>query len=216
MSPPPALPHVEDPEDAAFERLYGPWQAWTPARAADLLANWDATWWIAGGWAIDAHAATGRRHEDIDVAVFRRDVPWLRAHLEPAHHCWAAGSGMLAPLTSEQPQLPDWSDQLWIRAHSWSPWLVDFVATEDTDGAWTFRRDPTFSAPLDNVTWTGGDGVRYLRSEIALAWKAKLDRPKDHADLLAALPLLDPDARAWLRDMVRRLHPQHRWLALLT
>ena len=37
------------------------------------------------------------------------------------------------------------------------------------------------------------DGVEYLRPEVALLFKAKHDRPKDHADLLAAR--LDPAAR---------------------
>ena len=42
------------------------------------------------------------------------------------------------------------------------------------------------------------DGVEYLRPEVALLFKAKHDRPKDHADLLAAR--LDPAARSWLAD----------------
>lgn len=35
------------------------------------------------------------------------------------------------------------------------------------------------------------------------------------ADLAAALPLLPPHRRDWLRDMVAHLHPGHAWLPRL-
>lgn len=50
---------------------------------------------------------------------------------------------------------------------------------------------------------------------MALAYKAKLNRPKDQADLAAALPLLPPDRLGWLHDMVGHLHPDHPWLPRL-
>jgi len=211
----PALPHVDDPEDAAFYRLYGPWQAWTPVQAAEKLADWDATWWIAGGWAIEAFSGVPRQHEDIDVAIWRKDVPSLRTYLGPAYHCWAAGSGQLRPLTDDEPTLPEWSDQMWVREHAWAPWLADVVASRDAAGDWVFRRDPSFTAPLPDVTWVADDGIRYLNPEMALAWKARLARPKDDADLAAVLLRLAPAARDWLRDTVRRLHPEHHWLSRL-
>jgi hypothetical protein len=43
--------------------------------------------------------------------------------------------------------------------------------------------------------------------------KARLHRPKDTVDLEVAWPLLDADARAWLRDAVRRERADHPWLA---
>ena len=210
----PELPRVDDPEEAAFQRLYGPWQAWTPWQAADVLADWTQPWWVAGGWALEAFAQREqpRRHEDIDVAIFRRDVPSLREFLEPAYHCWAAGSGRIGPVTAKQPELPEWADQVWLREHAWQPWVADVVASPDEDGRWVFRRDPTFTAPLDEVTWVHSDGIRYMNPEIALAYKAKLTRPKDEADLAAALPRIDDDQRRWLRETVARLHPDHRWL----
>jgi hypothetical protein len=39
-----------------------------------------------------------------------------------------------------------------------------------------------------------------------------LHRPKDDRDLDRTWPLLIPDRRAWLRDAVRRLYPDHPWL----
>lgn len=54
-------------------------------------------------------------------------------------------------------------------------------------------------------------GVRYLRPEIALLYKARHDRPKDRADLAAAA--LDAGARAWLAANLERLG-YHEWARL--
>jgi hypothetical protein len=208
----PELPYVEDPDEAAFQRLYGPWRPWTPRQAAAVLTEWSETWWVAGGWALEAFTGRSRAHEDIDIAIFRRDVPSLHAFLDPTYHCWAAGSRRLSPVTEEHPELPEWSDQVWVREHAWRPWLADFVTTPDQNGRWVFRRDPEVTAPLDEVTWLDTNQIRYLNPEIVLAYKAKLARPKDDADLEATLPRLDDRQRRWLRDTVARLYPDHHWL----
>ena len=38
-------------------------------------------------------------------------------------------------------------------------------------------------APVDEVTWVADDGIRYLRPEITLHFKARFQRPKDERDL---------------------------------
>ncbi|TCO44427.1 hypothetical protein EV646_110141 [Kribbella antiqua] len=48
---------------------------------------------------------------------------------------------------------------------------------------------------------------------MALAYKARLNRPKDQHDLAAALPLLTGAQRTWLADMIDHLHPDHPWPA---
>jgi hypothetical protein len=65
---------------------------------------------------------------------------------------------------------------------------------------------------LDEITWIAPDGIRYLTPEMALAYKAKLDRPKDRRDLAVTLPLLPPSKRTWLAGMIDHLHPGHAWL----
>ncbi len=108
--------------------------------------------------------------------------------------------------------LPEWSGQVWLREHALAPWQIDFVATPDEDGRWVFKRDPSCIADLDEVTWVDADGVRYQRPEVTLAFKAHLMRPKDEADLAAALPALSPSEAGWLRDRLRALHPDgHAW-----
>jgi hypothetical protein len=208
----PELPYVADPEEAAFQRRWGPWRPWSPEQVALMLVGLDRPWCVAGGWALDAFTRTSREHEDIDVAVFRSDIPAFHRYLGQEWHCWAVGSRMMRPLDADDPDLPEWADQCWVRRHSWSPWVADVLAGPDLDGDWVFRRDPTVVLPFDEAIWERA-GVRYLRPEIVLAYKAKLARPKDDADLARAWPLLDTSRRTWLLDAVARLHPDHPWLA---
>jgi hypothetical protein len=85
------------------------------------------------------------------------------------------------------------------------------VVNPDRDGRWIFRRDPSLDFALEDITWAAPDGIRYLNPEMALAYKARLARPKDDQDLAAALPLLSRTQRIWLADMIDHLHPGHDW-----
>lgn len=56
-------------------------------------------------------------------------------------------------------------------------------------------------------------GVTVLTAEIVLPYKAKAPRGLDHRDFHAALPLLDPEARPWLRAALPRATRRHSWEA---
>ena len=94
------------------------------------------------------------------------------------------------------------SSQVWVRRSAAEPWVIDLPITPDRDGLWTSKRDPDHVAPLEEVTWVADDGIRYLRPEITLLYKAALHRPKDDRDLAVTWPLLDDGARDWLREAV--------------
>ena len=126
--------------------------------------------------------------------------------------CGSSGRRRSAPLADDVTELPDWASQVWIREHALAPWRADIQINPDRDGRWIFRRDPAYDFALDEITWVDTDGLRLLNPEMALAYKAKLHRPKDDADLAAALPLLDDRRRTWFYDTVARLHPDHPWL----
>jgi hypothetical protein len=204
-----------DAEERAFQRLYGPWAPQTPSGAAELLGGLTAPWWISGGWAIEAFSGVERRHEDVDVTIFRADVGRLRHHLSGTHDLWAAGSGTLRPLTDERPRAPRWAGQVWIREHARAPWVLDVQLNAGRRDRWVFKRDPSVVRRLDEATWVAADGIRYLRPELVLAHKARHARVKDDADLEATLPLLDQASRAWLTAFVSDTVPGHRWLERL-
>lgn len=197
-------------EDEDFYRRYGPWDPLTIEEAVDLLDPLGIRWWIAGGLAAEAFHGVAREHEDIDISIFRRDLPKLIERAEGSFHVWAAGSGMLSPLTVDKPEPHEGSDQAWIRAHALAPWRADVVLNPDRDGRWVSRRDPNMVADLEEVTWMR-DGVRYLNPEIVLTFKARLNRPKDEHDFAAILPMLDPEQRAYLADYLDRREPDHAW-----
>lgn len=55
-------------------------------------------WWIAGGYAIDAFAASGRReHGDIDISVFAGDQIAVQAHFSSWELQCADPPGTLRP-----------------------------------------------------------------------------------------------------------------------
>ncbi|HET7305816.1 MAG TPA: hypothetical protein VFJ12_14840 [Segeticoccus sp.] len=203
-----------DEEERAFRRLYGDWSPLDPAGAVGFFAGYDRPWWVVGGHALEAFTGVPRHHEDIDVVIFRRDLADFRRHVGDRFHVWSAGGGMLRPLNDDFPEPHREAGQLWLREHALAPWVVDCILNDDADGRWVSRRDPSHVAELEDVTFTR-DGVRYLRPELVLQHKARLDRDKDRADLRAAWSLLDEGRRAWLRDAVGRERADHPWLDLV-
>lgn len=205
----------KDPDDVAFERLYGPWQPFTAAAVARVLAAYGQPWWIAGGQALEAFTGVARHHEDIDVGFFHADLDHLRSALSRRYHLWSAGGGMLRPLDEQFPTLHTHAEQVWVREHAWAPWRMDMLATPDDNGRWVNKRERSMVLSLDEATWTDGAGVRFLRPDLVLLMKARHQRPKDELDFEAAVPLLEESGRARLRGLLQRAHPGHPWLLRL-
>jgi hypothetical protein len=195
-------------DEECFQALYGPWDPLAPEQVAELLSASGRRWWIAGGRAARAGAAP-RPHEDTDVTVLAADVDETRRAMRD-WHLWENYNGTLRPLLPGIP-LTAGCHQLWVRRDSGQPWrmefLVDYVSTGEE---WVFKRDTGVRVPWARAAHTV-DGIRYIRPEIALLYKAGQDRPKDRADLAAAR--LDRTGRAWLADTLERLG-HHEWARL--
>ena len=202
-------------DDEEFFRWYGPWEPLDPDGLAGFMAGFDRPWWIVGGWSIEAFTGVRREHEDVDLTLLACDLPAFRAHVGDRWNLWSNHGGTLRPFNDRFPEVLDTSSQVWIRRSATDPWVVDLPITPDRDGLWTSKRDPDHVAPLEDVTWVAESGIRYLRPEITLLYKAALHRPKDDRDLAVTWPLLDEDAGVWLRDSVARLYPDHAWLERL-
>jgi len=199
-------------DDEEFERWYGPWSPLDVRGVETLLERFDAPWWVVGGYAIEQFTRVARRHEDIDIAVFRPDGPQLLRALPADFHAWANSSGSLTPMVDGRVDLPSDVGQVWIRRGALSPWEVDFVIAEERDGDWVWRHDPTVTMTLADLTWID-NGVRFARPEVVLAHKARWRHQKDDLDFDAAWPLLDDRARVWLRATVTAMYPDHAWLS---
>ncbi len=202
-------------EDQEFFARYGDWAPFDPPALADFMAGFDRPWWIVGGWAIEAFTRRPREHEDVDLSILACDIPAFRDHVGDRWHLWSNHGGTLRPLSERFPEVLAVDSQIWVRRSARDPWVIDVPITPDRDGLWTNKRLPDHVAPVEEVIWLAEDGVHYLNPEIALLYKAVLHRPKDARDLDRTLPLLALDRRAWLRDAVRRLYPEHPWLRIL-
>lgn len=117
-------------------------------------------------------------------------------------HLWEVDDGALKPLLPGVALTPD-CEELWVRREAGQPWRFELLLDrQSTDGEWVYKRDPRVRLPWDEAVHAV-DGVEYLRPEVALLFKAKLDRDKDRADL--AMARLTDEGRAWLARTLDRL-----------
>lgn len=191
------------------------WAPLTPEEVSDLFSAAGFRWWIAGGWAIDLFVGhQTREHGDIDVEILRRDQASARALLS-GWDLWAASPpGELRPWGPGEP-LPAAAHDVWCREAEGGPWRLQLMIGESRDGMWAFRRDTSLTRPFGEVVLSTDDGIPFLSPEIQLLYKAKDPAPKDDADFLIVLPLLDDDRREWLLTQLRRRYSCHRWLLRL-
>ncbi len=203
---------AEVAEDERFFRWYGDWAPLDPDGLAAFMAGFERPWWIVGGWSIEAFTRVPREHEDVDLSILACDLTAFREHVGDSWNLWSNHGGTLRPFNDRHPEVLDVHSQVWVRRSAADPWVIDLPITPDRDGLWTSKRDPDHVAPLDDVTWVSHDGIRYLRPEITLLYKAALHRPKDDRDLAVTWPMLGAEQQAWLRDAVGRLYAGHAWV----
>jgi len=211
----PLIPSPAEAEQAAYwARLYGRWEPMPLARVRTLMDGFPRPWWVVGGWSIDAFVGRRREHSDVDMSIFSSDVPALREHLRDRYHVWNLAGGDMRPLTDAHPEIIAPVSQVWIREHGDGPWLVDIPLTADEDGMWTNKFLRTHRLPLDDATWVADDGIRYMRPEITVFFKARTRRTKDERDFALVLPALDGPRRAWLRSAITEAYgDDHPWLS---
>ena len=178
------------------------------SRVRELMHEYPRAWWVAGGWAIDLHLGhQSRAHQDIDIAVLRRDQDVLRRHLPDWRFTKVVSSVRFAWHDREYLELPTHE----IYAENGVERL-EFLFNEAEDDRWLFRRNAAVSMSLGRMTRHSRTGIPYLCPEVVLLYKAKSLRADDRADFRNVLPRLEPDAKAWLAQALECCHPQHEWL----
>jgi hypothetical protein len=187
----------------------------TPAEVAELLAGLAAPWWIAGGWALDLFVGSKtREHDDVDVAMLRRDQQELYRLLQGWDLRYATPERTLVPWDGRTLAPP--VHEVWARRSNDgnAPWTFEVLLNEHDGDRWVYRRNPAVSRALEDVTGRS-EGIPYLAPEIVLLYKSKDPTPKDEDDFHAVRPRLSASARAWLRQALETAAPRHPWLAAL-
>jgi hypothetical protein len=178
---------------------------------ANLMSTYRRPWWIAGGWAIDLFVdRITRAHDDVDVAVLRKDQHALQRHLAGwrltkvvagTHEPWADGQQLRLPVHQVHGR----------RGHE----EVEFLFSDVTAGIWRFRRNEAVCLPLAELTVPTQRGLPALCPQVVLLYKAKAARDKDHEDFQLVLPQLPTEAKDWLAAALAACHPGHPWRAQL-
>jgi len=191
------------------------WRPWTPAAAAERLAGAGVGWCVVGGWAVELFVGRPvRPHHDLEIAVLRPDFPAVRAALA-GHRFHVVGGGEVRALPEgEEP--PADRHQNWVLDVGARAWRMDVMLEPGDATTWVFRRDPAIAAPRATMVDRTPAGIPFLRPEGTLLFKAKAPGPKDEIDLAACLPRMAPAARSWLADALRRAHPGHPWIEVVT
>ena len=184
------------------------------ARAADVMQHFPAPWAICGGWAVDAWLGdVTRDHGDVDLTVFGEDQSVIRSHLDG----WLLnghdrhdddGTG---PWDGRALVLP-----AHVHAYADDGFELDIQLNRRSGSDWVFSRRAGLVAPIDWYLRTSGWGVPTLAPEAVLFYKARgSPRPRDEADFALLVQTLDGSGRAWLRDAIGALWPDHGWLGAL-
>ena len=189
--------------------------SYQPHDAVDLLGDLPG-WWIAGGWAIDLWLGRQtREHVDLDVAALRGNQRIFWRRLEG----WDLHLGTAPDVVEPWPApgtVPPSRHAVWCRQAPTSEWAFEMLLNDSNGTDWLFRRDHSVRLPLAQIGTTTSDGIPYLVPEIVLLYKAKNVRENDERDFEKALPTLSAEQKAWMRQALDVVHPDHPWSAKLT
>jgi hypothetical protein len=185
-----------------------------PSQIKELISDFEPNWFVAGGWAIDLFLEKETRsHQDIEIAVFRKDQADLYSHFDG----W-----LLQKFVKGEPFV--WHQDEWLalpthEIHGFNetaqPPQIEFLLNESNETDWIFRRKPEVRRSLNKVQLVSSVGVKFLCPEIVLLYKSTNPQPKDEQDFLAVVEYLDNEQKVWLRDAIKVCNPEHHWLRSL-
>lgn len=190
------------------------WEPWSPTEVAARLQDVDAPWAFAAGWALDLFRGTSTRdHDDIEICVPADKFGLIRDALAP-YEFEIVGDGRRWPVSDQRAMAA--MHQTWLRDPDTGVYRLDVFREPHDRDTWICRRDRTLRRPYGEIVRRTRDGLPYLAPEVVLLFKAKADRLKDVQDLESVLPLLDSTSVRWLAESLSRVHPDHRWIPMIS
>ena len=177
-----------------------------------LMAKFNKTWFIAGGWAIDLFIGEEtREHKDLEIAIFRKDQLHLKSYLND----WDFKKVVKGEFFNWENEFLELPIHELHATNKLNGNKIEVLLNETEDNDWKFRRDVRISAPLNSVWSVSENGIPYLKPEIVLLYKAKNTREKDHQDFRAIKDFLNNEQKQWLRNALELHEPEHKWLEFL-
>jgi hypothetical protein len=185
-----------------------------PFQIKQLMSDYKPSWFVAGGWAIDLFLEKETRsHQDIEIAVFRRDQAALHSHFDG----W-----LLQKFVKGEPFVWHLDEWLALPTHeihgsneTAQPQQIEILLNESDETDWIFRRKPEVRRSLNKVQLVSIVGVKFLCPEIVLLYKSTNPQAKDEQDFQAVVECLDNEQREWFRDSIRVCNSEHHWLRSL-
>ena len=178
------------------------------------MRDFKPDWFVAGGWAIDLFLEKEtRRHQDIEIAVFREDQIALQNYLNN----WLLKK-------AENGVLSEWKQGEFLKLpvheiHCFNekamPQFLEVLLNETDAENWVYRRNKSITKPLSKLYLTSNSGIKFLRPEVVLLYKSKNPAAKDEWDFHASIKHLETESRDWLRDALSICYSEHLWLKSL-
>ena len=207
------------------------------ARVAEIMSTFRQSWFVCGGWAVDASlGGQTRDHGDVDIVVFQDDRRAIFDHLAGwqliGHDDHVEDDGS-EPWDGRCLDLPA---HIHARSHEATPatpetgrgpgFNLEVIHNERSGDDWVFSREPRITMPLRRCARQSAWGVPAVVPEVILFYKANPPawrdlpppplRPRDDLDFLALTPHLTRQARDWFLEAISLVNPGHPWLPRLS
>ncbi|GAB6927262.1 hypothetical protein JCM10914A_12450 [Paenibacillus sp. JCM 10914] len=193
---------------------YSNWEPLSVMEIVHIFNDIPAQWYIAGGWALDLYLGQqSREHSDIDITILREEQTIVYEKLSSEWTLYKAHHGKLS--LWEKGEHLDIVGDVWVSRDCKSPFAFQLMLVDTEQEQWIYKRQPAIRRPLDDILLTTASGVPYLKPEIQLLYKGggSQVRPKDEQDLMTVLPILNEQAKEWLRYALNEQFPEgHPWV----
>lgn len=186
-----------------------------PLHISAIMRDFKPSWFIAGGWAIDLFLGKETRaHQDIEVAVFRKDQTALHDYLDG----W-----ILRKIVNGEQIIWHQAEWLSLPTHeihcfnvTTQPPQIEILLNESNETEWVYRRNRKIRRSLNKVQLeSSAGGMKFLCPEIVLLYKSKNPRAKDEQDFQSVVKYLNAEQKKWLKNAIKVCSTEHFWLRSL-
>ena len=178
------------------------------------MRNFQSNWFVAGGWAVDLYLENvSRPHDDIEIAIFRRDQIALQNYLNNWVLQKVENSALSVWNRNEFLELP--VHEIHCFNELSEPQNFEVLLNENSAAEWIYRRNQRITKSLNKIYLTTDSGIKFLRPEIVLLYKSKKPRAKDEQDFASVVERLDAESKKWLANALENCDSKHHWLQKL-